>query len=116
MVRPPHRRPNRRLEGNCAFFPSLLSVFRTGVASQTNRAQSATSREKFKTINPLAGQAANPSAIAAARLTREIALPKPSRAESPEGVRVGSVVKKRRKKMRKHKKRKMLKRQRHKKR
>jgi hypothetical protein len=49
-------------------------------------------------------------------LTRENALPKPSPASTTEGDRVGSVVKKRRKKMRKHKKRKMLKRQRHKKR
>jgi hypothetical protein len=50
-------------------------------------------------------------------LTHQIVLPKPSPAERiPEGERVGSVVKKRRKKMRKHKKRKMLKRQRHKKR
>ena len=48
-------------------------------------------------------------------MTREIALPKSSRAER-KGKCVGSVVKKRRKKMRKHKKRKMLKRQRHKKR
>jgi hypothetical protein len=49
-------------------------------------------------------------------LTPEIVLPKPSPAKSIEGDCVGSIVKKRRKKMRKHKKRKMLKRQRHKKR
>jgi hypothetical protein len=78
--------------------------------------ESAASREKIKTINALAQEAANPTAIPASRLTPENALPKPSAAESPEGDRVGSVVKKRRKKMRKHKKRKMLKRQRHKKR
>jgi hypothetical protein len=74
MVRLPHRRPNRRLEGNSAFFPSQLLAFRAGVASQTNLARSGTSRHKCKRIDHLRGQAASAKANVEGRLTRQIPL------------------------------------------